>query len=119
MEKLAVILAGGKSERYSGAAGAPKALAEICGAPMIVVVAASLARKSERILALTGDNHAVIADRLGLPEDDARGFLEITWRDGGRSTHPIELRRTPAKCGTAGRLHYIEAREMGDNYSQG
>lgn len=113
-----IILAGGDSQRYSGGAE-PKALAPIAGAPLLLHVAAGLARAgARRVIVLTGRNHGALCAGLGLtpasqPTGSAFGLLTIGQPGGGRDSVAIELRHSGDSAGTGGRLGALNRAEIG------
>jgi len=108
-----VILAGGDSLRMDGGR-TPKALAQLAGAPLVLHVAAGLARQgASRIVILAGRNHDTLRSGLGLPTSgQARATLQISRADGTGTALPIELRASGDSAGTGGRLLALELAEI-------
>ncbi len=105
-----VILAGGTSERFGGAAGCPKPAVDLAGAPLVLHVGARLAAAGcEKIVVLTAENHDQLRSRLGL--SSRFGQLNIA----GKSGISFELRFSGREVATGGRLAYLQKEELGDN----
>jgi len=104
---IGIILAGGKSLRFGGATSKPKPIIEVNGIPLVLRAAAKLATEgATRICVLTGQNHEVIRDALGMENDD--GLLWL----GPHCTIPFELRYSGDNTGSAGRLLVIDRSEL-------
>lgn len=115
-EKTGIILAGGRSERFSGITGTPKAVAVVAGYPLLLNVSALLTRGGvSRIIILSGDNHFEICTTLGIAASKVtHAKLEIEWIDRPASTVNLEIRQTPVELGTGGRLLTLDKADFGD-----
>lgn len=115
-EVAGIILAGGKSVRYTSQTGIPKALAPIAGHPLLLHVCAALVRGgATRIIVLSGDNHNDICDALDLARSPvARGEVRIGAQGRSTSNVPLEVRRTGSELGTGGRLLSLSKEDFGD-----
>lgn len=111
-----IILAGGRSERFSGLTGVPKAAALLAGYPLLLTVAASLVKNgATRVIILSGDNHAEICAALGIAAPKVScAALDIEWRDQSPTTTPLEIRQTAGNLGTGGRLLTLRREDFGD-----
>ncbi len=110
-ETAGIILAGGLSQRFAAAGNVPKALAPLCGLPLILHVAAALVEGGAgRITVLTGAHHESLCAGLGLrPAALARAMFNF-----GDRKIPFTLRSTPSDWGTAGRLTALTPEEWGE-----
>jgi glucose-1-phosphate cytidylyltransferase len=104
---IGIILAGGKSLRFGGDAFRPKPVIEVNGIPLVLRAAAKLYTEgATRICVLTGQNHDVVRDALGMAGD--LSFLSVA----ADRPIPFELRYSGDETGSAGRLLAMERSEL-------
>ncbi|MCZ4350910.1 NDP-sugar synthase [Roseovarius aestuarii] len=104
---IGIILAGGKSLRFGGTGFKPKPVVQVNGIAMVLRAAAKLIDEgASRILVLTGQNHHMVRDALGMTDD--KGFLATA----PAVYTPFELRFSGDDTGSGGRLLAINRSEM-------
>lgn len=109
-KRTGVILAGGRSERFSANGGVPKPLGKIFDVPMVLQVAASLADAgAKHVIILSGANHRQIVEELDRYKD-----MNLELRSGTNSLS-WEVRYSGDNVGTAGRLLSLDKGEVGDD----